>query len=356
MRTNECTQVISCRADISPLLAVSLLLLGIAALSLILPGKLLAETGLQAANSPAASAPSVAAEESEEEVLGEITVQRKASLSTKVSGRLANVPLFVGDRVASGDVMATLEPIDFELAAKQSQAALDAAKAKLKQLEVGSRPEEKRQAVEQLRQAQANMENAKLDYQRMKDLYETQAVSKQALDAAETKATVCEAQYASAKQQKAIVDEGPRVEDKEAQRAAIRQLEAALEMSRMSREYAVLHAPFSGVVTVRHADEGVYVSPATPIYTLIQVDPIVVAIDCPERMVPWLVTGIMANVTVDALPGKVFTGVLERAPASVDSKTRSARAEFIVKNAEGLLKPGMFARAKISKNINSTIK
>ncbi|MFZ2961492.1 MAG: efflux RND transporter periplasmic adaptor subunit [Candidatus Ozemobacteraceae bacterium] len=290
------------------------------------------------------------ASQTTEEVLGEITVLRKAALSTKVAGRLEKVPLFVGDHVASGDVMATLEPIDFELSFKQSQAVLEASKAKLRQLEVGARPEEKRQAEEQLRQTQANMENAQSDYQRMKDLFQTQAVSKQALDSAEAKATVSEAQYAGAKQQKAMVDQGPRIEDKEVARASIRQLEAVLEMAKKQREYAVLRAPFSGVISMRQADEGVYVTPSAPIYTLVQVDPIIAAVDCPERMVPFLTPGITANVCIDALPGKVFAGVLERSPASIDSKTRTARAEFIVKNPQMILKPGMFVRATVVLN------
>jgi len=283
-----------------------------------------------------------------EELVGEIVAIRKAALSTKVSGRLQKVPYFVGDYLESGAPIAYLEPIDYEIAVKQLQAAIDVTKAKLRQMEVGSRPEEKKQAEEQLRQAQATMENAQSDRRRMKDLYESKAVSKQALEAAEAKATVAETQFAFTKQQKAIIDQGPRIEDKEGTRALIRQQEAALDLAKMQLEYATLRAPFSGLVAIRHADEGVFVTPASPIYTLTQIDTLFATVDCPERLLPFLRIGTTADITIDALPGKSFHGVLERSPASIDSRTRTAKAEFTVQNPQRMLIPGMFVRALIA--------
>lgn len=280
------------------------------------------------------------------ELIGEVGPMRKVALAFKVSGRIEQVPLFAGDAATAAAPIATLEPRDFELSVEQAAAALEAGRARLRQLETGSRPEEKRTADENLKQSQANWENAKADLARNADLFKAGALSKQALDAAEAKAKVTEAQYLALRAQKSLVDQGPRLEEKDVARATIRQQEAALQLAKQQLEYATLRAPFAGVVAQRHLDEGSYVTPAAPVFTFMQVDPVKLNVECPERFVPALSAGLQAVVTVDALPGRQFTGTLERTPAAIDSKTRSANAEIIVSNPEGILKPGMFARVK----------
>jgi len=114
------------------------------------------------------------------------------------------------------------------------------------------------------------MENARSDLLRVRDLVQSGAVSKSAGDAAEARATVTEAQYQSAFQKKALVDLGPRLEEKDALRAQVRQLEAAMKMARLQLEYACLRAPFNGMVAQRLSDEGTFVTTTTPIYLFIQ--------------------------------------------------------------------------------------
>ncbi|HNY11428.1 MAG TPA: efflux RND transporter periplasmic adaptor subunit, partial [Candidatus Wallbacteria bacterium] len=231
---------------------------------------------------------------------------------------------------------------------KQAKAAVDASAARLRQLEIGSRPEEKKQAAEQLRQAEATSKTAISDYVRMKELFASNMISKQTMEATEAKATVSEAQYASVKLQKAIIDQGPRVEEKENMRALIRQQEASLELAMIQLEYATLKAPFDGIVSARHSNEGAFVNPSSPIYTLQQIDPIYASVDCPEKYMSLLQKGVRATIIIDALPGKKFSGVLERMPAVIDTVTRTARAEFTIENPDKLLRPGMFVRASIS--------
>ncbi len=283
-----------------------------------------------------------------EQFMGEITAIRKAVLSTNVSGRLTKIPYFVGDYVKLATPMASLDTRDFEIVVKQAKAAVDASAARLRQLETGSRPEEKKQADEQLRQAEATSKTAISDYVRMKELFASNMISKQTMEATEAKATVSDAQCASAKLQKAIIDQGPRVEEKENMRALIRQQEASLELAMIQLEYATLKAPFDGIVSARHSNEGAFVNPSSPIYTLQQIDPIYASVDCPEKYLSLLQKGTRAVITIDALPGKKFSGVLERTPAVIDTITRTAKAEFTIENPDKLLRPGMFVRATIS--------
>jgi len=282
------------------------------------------------------------------ELIGEVGPMRKVALAFKVSGRIQGIPLFAGDFATAAAPIATLEPRDFELSVEQAAAALEVGRVRLRQLETGARPEEKSTADENLKQSAANWDNAKADLARTIDLFKAGALSRQALDAAEAKTKVTEAQYLALRAQKSLVDQGPRLEEKDVARATIRQQEATLQQAKQQLEYATLRAPFAGVVAQRNLDEGAYVTPAAPVFTFMQVDPVKVSVDCPERFVPALSTGLKAIVTVDALPGKQFTGVIEHIPAAIDSKTRSANTEIIVSNPDGTLKPGMFARVRLS--------
>ncbi|HNW34121.1 MAG TPA: efflux RND transporter periplasmic adaptor subunit [Candidatus Ozemobacteraceae bacterium] len=291
--------------------------------------------------------PDVLPEEPNPELVGEMTPIRSVQLGTKVPGRLKFVPLFVGDAASAGAEIASLEKREYELAVEQAEATMAGTEARLKLMEVGARPQEKQQAVEQMKQAQANMDNAKSDLRRLVDLFAKGAVSKSSLDEAETRVKVTEAQYMSSKQQHEIVLQGSRAEEREAMRAQLRQQNAALELAKMQLDYAVLRAPFDGVVAARHADEGAYVTNTSPVYTFVQLDPIFAVVDCPERYLPQMKAGLKATFRVDALPGKSFTGTLERIPVTVDSRSRTARAEFSLANPSLELRPGMFVRATL---------
>ncbi len=282
------------------------------------------------------------------EMVGEVTAIRKVSLAFKVPGRLAKVPFFSGDMATDGAEVATLDDRDYRLAVSQAQASLEISRIKVKQLDTGSRPEERRAATENLNQAKANRDNSQAECTRNRDLFKVGAVSQQTLDAAEAKAKVAEAQYLAALQQKSLVDQGPRAEEKESARAAVKQQEASVELAKLQLEYTVLKAPFSGVIAQRHLDEGAFVNSANPVYTIVQLDPVFVVVDFPERFLPGLNLKMIGTVTLDALPGRRFTGKLLRLPGIVDSKTRTARLEFSVDNPDHLMKPGMFARVRLT--------
>jgi len=282
------------------------------------------------------------------EMVGEVTPVRKVSLAFKVSGRIQKVDLFAGDIASEGMPVAWLDPRDFELSVAQAEASLQIGRLRLKQMETGSRPEEKNAAAENLGQARANRDNAQSELVRACELCIARAVSKQALDDAEAKAKVCEAQFMTAQQQKTMIDKGPRTEETDQARVMARQLDASLALAKLQLEYATIKSPFNAVVAARLLDEGAFANNTSPVYNLVQIDPVFVSVECPERILPRLRPGMTGIISVDALPGKTFSGSVKRVPGVVDPKTRSARLELEVSNPDFELKPGMFARVRLS--------
>jgi membrane fusion protein, multidrug efflux system len=104
-----------------------------------------------------------------------------------------------------------------------------------------------------------------------------------------------------------------------------------------------IKAPFSGRLGLRNVDLGQYVAVGTSLVTLQQLDPIYADFPVPEGALSTLAAGQAVSMTVDAIPGRSFTGKIEAIDArvSADSRNVTARAEFA--NPDRKLLPGMFA-------------
>ena len=101
------------------------------------------------------------------------------------------------------------------------------------------------------------------------------------------------------------------------------------------------------VVGQRFVDEGGNVSAGTPLLSIIDEDPVVCAIDVPERDYALLATGQIARLLTDSHPGREFEAEVARISPVFRDTTRQARVELKADNRDRLLKPGMFVRATL---------
>jgi RND family efflux transporter MFP subunit len=119
-------------------------------------------------------------------------------------------------------------------AERQAEAAVQAAQARLRSLERGARPQERQQAEDGVARAKAALDLAAAEAQRMRSLHQMGAVSRQMLESAETQLRLAEAAHNSALQQQSLVAEGPRIEDVQAARAQLMQAQAAADAARQN--------------------------------------------------------------------------------------------------------------------------
>jgi len=106
-------------------------------------------------------------------------------------------------------------------------------------------------------------------------------------------------------------------------------------------------APFAGRLGIRHVELGQYISPGLAMVTLQALDPIWVDFPMPEQNVGKLRVGQMFELTVDAYPGKVFTGSITSLDARVSIETRTLLVRGTLPNPERTLLPGMFANVAV---------
>ncbi len=129
--------------------------------------------------------------------------------------------------------------------------------------------------------------------------------------------------------------------------AAYQAADAQLTLAEARLAKAVITAPFSGVVGFRAVSVGAYVSPGDRIVELASIDPLKVEFRVSEVFLPHLRVGLPVRMTVDARPGAAIDGEIVAVDPIVDVNGRAVRLRAQVRNPDGLLLPGMFARIRI---------
>ncbi len=130
-----------------------------------------------------------------------------------------------------------------------------------------------------------------------------------------------------------------------------------LEQSRKIKKNLHIHSPFDGIVMKVGMRDGQYVTPATELYMLADLSKIWVYVDIYENEMPWVKTGDTATMTVEAIPGKVYTGKVTYIYPYMERKTRTNRIRLEFDNQDLKLKPEMFAQITLqaSRQINAVV-
>jgi Cu(I)/Ag(I) efflux system membrane fusion protein len=108
-----------------------------------------------------------------------------------------------------------------------------------------------------------------------------------------------------------------------------------------------IQSPVSGVVTHKNAIEGLYVAKGTKIYTIADLSQVWVVLDAYESDLLWMKEGQAVSFSVEAIPGRTFSGKVFFVDPILNEKTRTIEVRLNVDNTGKLLKPGMFVRATV---------
>ena len=282
----------------------------------------------------------------------------EVNVGFKISGRIVTRLVDEGDWVEKGKLLAKLDEEDLRQRLEVARASLKSARARLNKLLAGSRPEEIREAEAALQQAQYDFENKRIQYERVKSLYEKRVIPKETLDNAETGFKVAGAALQRAKESYQLVKEGPRKEDIDEARAQVDQAIASVHLAETQLSYASLYSPLSGVVLVKSGEVGEVVNPGTSILTLGDIENVWLKAYIPEPDLGKIRWGQEVIVTTDLRPKKEYRGKIsfissqaEFTPKSIQTEkervTLVYRIKVDLRNPERELKPGMPADGRI---------
>ena len=266
-------------------------------------------------------------------VNGSLAAQEQSTLSAKVTGRLERLSVDIGSVLRQGELVAQIEPRDYDLGLQQAAAALAQARAALGLPLEGDDDRIELERVTAVKQAKAVLEEAGKNRDRVKSLSVSGIASQSEVDTVESAHTVALARYEAA------------IEDGRGRMATAAQRRAELELARKRLADASVRAPFDGTVQARPASVGEYVAAGTPIVQLVKTDPLRLRLEVPERECILVRTGQVVLLLVEG-DTNTYRGQLARLSPALDDQTRMLRVEADVPR-EGSLRPGLFARARI---------
>lgn len=134
----------------------------------------------------------------------------------------------------------------------------------------------------------------------------------------------------------------------ESRKASLKELEGNIQVVKTKIKDRVITAPFSGITGFRGVSLGALVKPGDKITTLYDVSKMKLDFDVPSLFLNALKRGLPVLATVEAYPDKAFKGIIHAVNPSVDPVTRTIAVRALLDNEEGLLKPGLFMKAKLA--------
>jgi RND family efflux transporter MFP subunit len=279
---------------------------------------------VQENTNPAAGAPILTAS-------GYVVARRKAVVSAKIQGRLSDLRVEEGSRVAEGEVIARLESADYEASVGRARARVEAVRAQIASADA------------LVTRAQADLAEAKRQAGLTDRLADELVASVDDRDAARSRVAVAEAALAQARASRAQADADPA------------QAEADVRFAEAQLQNTVIRAPFSGTVVKKMAEVGESVAPIPPgvnistssgaIVALADLDTLEVEVDVSESNVARLGDDQPVEVTVEAFPDRKYRGALRQVIPTADRTKATVMVKVTILDKDRDLKPEMSAKA-----------
>lgn len=245
---------------------------------------------------------------------GTIAPRSQSTVAPKVNGRIQKMLVDVSDQVERGQLVAQLEDAEFR------QSVLEA---------------EARQAVAEANRVEAasRLEIAQRELDRTQTLHKRGIASASVLDSVQ-------AEYLTSQAAVKVAE------------ANLKREQAALAAAQIRLGYTRIEADWEKgdderTVAQRYADEGNTVAANTPLFSIVELDPVIAVIQVTEKDYPLINLGQEATLQSDAFPGRTFSGTVLRISPIFQETSRQARIEVKVPNPDHMLKPGMFTRCTL---------
>lgn len=262
---------------------------------------------------------------------------QETALSFRVSGRVIELPIRASSQVKEGDVIARVDPRDFEKDIAQLQSSLDQAVAQLQAMRAGAREGEVAALVAGIAAAQANVDQAAEQVVRTRELAERGVVAAAKLEQDEASLKIAQAQLLAKNEELALAKSGARQEDIVIAEAVISGIETQIQTARDNLADATLHAPFDGIIARRNIENFSNIKAGQEVVLLQKMSTIALVFDVPGPDVISFsdAQNITTLVTLSALPGKEFPAELVEFSTQADAATQTYRARVAVTIPEG---------------------
>lgn len=243
-------------------------------------------------------------------VVGNLIGQATVDVVPRVAGRLDSIAVKLGDRVNRGQVLAKIEDREIQQQVKQAEQSLEVNRATVTQRE-------------------SDLHLRKTTMGRQQELLKSGLSTRQSVEDAEAAHNSAVAAVDLAK-------------------AQLAQTQARIDELKITLGNTTVMSPVDGFVGRRNLDPGAFAGANTVILQVVDISTVRLVANVVEKDFKRLAPGVVAQVEVDAFPGETFAGVVSRVAPVFDAATRTAPIEIEVANPGYRLKPGMYARVRLT--------
>jgi len=262
---------------------------------------------------------------------GTLMAEEQAEVAAETGGRVISAPVERGTAVAPGAELVRISSTETDAQLKEAEANAAQIEARLGITGAGFDVN----AVPEVQNAKAGFELAQSEFTRIKSLLDQRVVSQSEYDQRRTQMEAARQQYESAKNGAAQ------------QYQSLQAARARVSLARKASADTVVRAPFAGIVAERLVAVGDYVTKGMKVATVVRVNPLRIHLTIPEQFVSAIAVGQPVTFEVDAYAGRQFEGRVKYVSPALQAAQRALTVEAVVPNASGVLKPGLFATARI---------
>lgn len=251
---------------------------------------------------------------------------RIVPVSSKVSGTVARVLVSDNQFVKRGDLLLEIDERDYQLQISKAAAGVGMAEN-----ETGGEQMKAEGARAALQSAKARFDQAVLDLSRGEKLYSRDVLPKEQLDRLTTARRVSEAQLKEAEEAFKRFQAEAGLANKAGNRAKILQRKAQLDEAELQLSYTKIYAPRDGYITRKSIEPGVNIQAGQPLMALVPLQDAWITANYKERQITWMKPGQKVEFSVDAYPGRTFSGTVD----SIMAGTGAAFSLLPPENATG---------------------
>ncbi len=271
------------------------------------------------------------------------------TISFRIAGTVKEVYVKDNQFVKKGDILAEIEPTDYEVKVKEARAIYDAERAKFEEmrrnLDIAKKQLYELQHAVEVAKAEveierANLEQIERDIRRAENLFKKEVISKERYEKTKTGYNVgltrVKAEEERLKQAKVSLEKQKAIINQiqvalKSQEAMVNAKESALKQAKLNESYTKIYAPSDGYVTKKSIEIGNQVEIGQPIMAIVPLDDIWVVANYKETQLENVRPGQRVKIKVDSYPGKIFWGKVE----SIMAGTGAVFSLFPPENATG---------------------
>jgi HlyD family secretion protein len=269
--------------------------------------------------------------------LGTVYPREQATVSAKVSAQIKTMPSLKNRIVHAGDVIAVLEARDLQAQRAEAVGALNEAKASARSLTTGTIPQTNAQDEKALRDARANVANARSTFERRRTLYAQGGLALKDLEASQLALTTAEDDLHLAERTTTLRATTLNPNDRALASARIEQAQQHVATLDAQLSYATVRAPITGVVTDQFQFAGEFASAGGKLVQIADISEVTIKAPVADMVAAQLKVGGTARVLPTDSPGEEMNGQISLISRSSDPVNRTVEVWINLANGAGRL-------------------